>query len=149
MVGEQKSFGPNWWMNSSLLKMLCIDWLCHQMLQLMVQVAISFIMLWIKAPVLMSEVSHSGVSRVINAIRSGAYPCASGREKLFNPEPCKHSSISVPFLAFLEMEVMFPLFQLVGIFLDWLDFTDMMGSGFATSFTSSLGIHELVNLQVH
>lgn len=70
------------------------------MLQLMVQVAISFIMLWIKAPVLMSEVSHGGASRVINAIRSGAYPSASGREKLFNPEPCKHSSISVPFLPF-------------------------------------------------
>lgn len=74
-------------MKSNLLKMLCSDWLCHQMLQLMVQVAISFIMLWIKALLLVSEVSHGGASRVINTIRGGAYPCASGREELFNPEP--------------------------------------------------------------
>lgn len=35
---------------------------------------------------------------------------------------------------------MFPLFQLVGIFLDWLDFTDLMGIVLAMSLTNSLGI---------
>lgn len=43
------------------------------MLQLIVQVAISFIMLWVKAVLLVSEVSHGGASRVINTIRSVAH----------------------------------------------------------------------------